>query len=230
MQRVKPVITIRGASLILLKLYISSLNTSGSSEAPPDIRRKPIPITKIDKTNSLYLLLLNKKSLIVLIWHHQLMGSTFSWQFKPKLRPIATSHRDGQLSTLVQKKFGLDPLLRKKNNPTFLIKNISNTVKKGDCIYITPDAPHGPPKKINTSIFKLCQKFDLNIAILSFHTNKYFRINSWDKLKVPLPFSKGIYLWGNKIISSKDFKNETDFNKKITDELNKNSESIHDYF
>jgi len=174
--------------------------------------------------------LAKKKTLIVLIWHHQLMGSTFSWKFKPKLRPIATSHRDGQLSTLVQKKFGLDPLLRKKDNPTFLIKNISKAVQNEDCIYITPDAPHGPPKKINTNIFKLCQKFDLNIAILSFHTNRYFRINSWDKLKIPLPFSKGIYLWGNKIIQSKEFKNEIDFNKKISDELNKNSERIYDYF
>ena len=174
--------------------------------------------------------LIKKKSLIVLIWHHQLMGSTFSWRFKPKLRPIATSHRDGQLSTLVQKKFGLDPLLRKKDNPTFLIKNISKAVQNGDCIYITPDAPHGPSKKINTSIFKLCQKFDLNIAILSFHTNRYFRINSWDKLKIPLPFSKGIYLWGNEIIQSNDYRNETDFNKKISNELNKNSENINDYF
>ena len=174
--------------------------------------------------------LIKKKSLIVLIWHHQLMGSTFSWKFKPKLRPIATSHRDGQLSTLVQKKFGLDPLLRKKDSPTFLIKNISRAVQNGDCIYITPDAPHGPPKKINTSIFKLCQKFNLNIAILAFHTNKYFQINSWDKLKIPLPFSKGIYLWGNEIIKSKDFDNEKDFNKKISNELNKNSENIYDYF
>ena len=174
--------------------------------------------------------LIKKKSLIILIWHHQLMGSTFSWKFKPKLRPIATSHRDGQLSTLVQKKFGLDPLLRKKDNPTFLIKNISKAVQNGDCIYITPDAPHGPPKKINTSIFKLCQKFNLNIAILSFHTNKYFRINSWDKLKIPLPFSKGVYLWGNEIIQSKNFENEIDFNNKISNELNKNSENIYDYF
>ena len=174
--------------------------------------------------------LTKKKTLIVLIWHHQLMGSTFSWKFKPKLRPIATSHRDGQLSTLVQKKFGLDPLLRKKDNPTFLIKNISKAVQNRDCIYITPDAPHGPSKKINTNIFKLCQKFDLNIAILSFHTNRYFRINSWDKLKIPLPLSKGIYLWGNEIIQSKEFKNEIDFNKKISDELNKNSERINDYF
>ena len=174
--------------------------------------------------------LIKKKTLIVLIWHHQLMGSTFSWKFKPKLRPIATSHRDGQLSTLVQKKFGLDPLLRKKDNPTFLIKNISKAIQNGDCIYITPDAPQKKKKKINTSIFKLCQKFDLNIAILAFHTNRYFRINSWDKLKIPLPFSKGIYLWGNEIIQSKKFKNEIDFNKKITDELNKNSERINDYF
>src|SRR6056300_1989075 len=172
----------------------------------------------------------NKKSLIVLIWHHQLMGSTFSWKFKPKLRPIATSHRDGQLSTLVQKKFGLDPLLRKKDNPTFLIKNISKAVQNEDCIYITPDAPHGPPKKINTNIFKLCQKFDLNIAILAFHTNRHFRINSWDKLKIPLPFSKGIYLWGDEIIRPKDYENETDFNLKITNELNKNSEKINDFF
>ena len=202
------------ASLVFLSLWIikSTSNWNGANE---EIIEKEL--TK-------------KKTLIVLIWHHQLMGSTFSWKFKPKLRPIATSHRDGQLSTLVQKKFGLDPLLRKKDNPTFLIKNISKAVQNGDCIYITPDAPHGPPKKINTNIFKLCQKFDLNIAILSFHTNKYFRINSWDKLKIPLPFSKGIYLWGNNIIQSKEFKNEIDFNKKISDELNKNSERIYDYF
>ena len=202
------------ASLVFLSLWIikSTSNWNGVNE---EIIEKEL--TK-------------KKTLIVLIWHHQLMGSTFSWKFKPKLRPIATSHRDGQLSTLVQKKFGLDPLLRKKDNPTFLIKNISKAVQNGDCIYITPDAPHGPPKKINTNIFKLCQKFDLNIAILSFHTNKYFRINSWDKLKIPLPFSKGIYLWGNNIIQSKEFKNEIEFNKKISDELNKNSERIYDYF
>ena len=202
------------ASLVFLSLWIikSTSNWNGVNE---EIIEKEL--TK-------------KKTFIVLIWHHQLMGSTFSWKFKPKLRPIATSHRDGQLSTLVQKKFGLDPLLRKKDNPTFLIKNISKAVQNGDCIYITPDAPHGPPKKINTNIFKLCQKFDLNIAILSFHTNKYFRINSWDKLKIPLPFSKGIYLWGNNIIQSKEFKNEIEFNKKISDELNKNSERIYDYF
>ena len=62
--------------------------------------------------------------------------STFSWKFKPKLRPVATSHRDGQISTLVQRKFGLDPLLREKDKPTALIKEITLAVEKGECIYI----------------------------------------------------------------------------------------------
>ena len=171
----------------------------------------------------------NKKSVLVLIWHNQLMGSTFSWKFKPKLRPIATSHRDGQLSILVQRKFGLDPLLREKDKPISLIKNISQASKKGDCIYITPDAPHGPRYEINTNIYKLALKYDMKIAILSFKTNKFFKLNNWDKLKVPLPFSKGIYLWGKKIIDPKKFSDEENFNAKLIFELNNNKKIMNEH-
>ena len=171
----------------------------------------------------------NKKSIIVLIWHNQLMGSTFSWKFKPKLRPIATSHRDGQLSILVQRKFGLDPLLRKKDNPSYLIRNISKTKSNGDCIYITPDAPHGPKYQINTNIYKLAIKYNMKLAILSFKTNRFFRLKNWDQLKIPLPFSKGVYLWGEQIIDAKHFKSEDEFNTEIVKKLNTNKKKIESY-
>jgi lysophospholipid acyltransferase (LPLAT)-like uncharacterized protein len=171
----------------------------------------------------------NNKSLIVLIWHNQLMGSTFSWKFKPKLRPIATSHRDGQLSILVQRKFGLDPLLRDKNKPTTLIKNISLASKNGDCIYITPDAPHGPVYQINTNIFKLASKFKMKVVFLTFKTNKFFQLNNWDKLKIPMPFSKGIFYWGEKVIDPTDYIEEKKFNQDLINELNNNMKIINDY-
>ena len=157
------------------------------------------------------------------------MGSTFSWKFKPKLRPIATSHRDGQLSVLVQKKFGLDPLLRKKDNPSFLIRDISKTQTNGDCIYITPDAPHGPKYQINTNIYKLAIKYNMKLAILSFKTNRFFKLKNWDQLRIPLPFSKGIYLWGEKIIDANLFKSEEEFNSRIIKELNENKKIIESY-
>ena len=171
----------------------------------------------------------NKKSIIVLIWHNQLMGSTFSWKFKPKLRPIATSHRDGKLRILVQRKFGLDPLLRKKDNPSFLIRNITKTKSNGDCIYITPDAPHGPKYQINTNIYKLAIKYNMKLAILSFKTNRFFILKNWDQLKIPLPFSKGIYLWGEQIIDAKHFKSEDEFNTEIVKKLNTNKKKIESY-
>ena len=168
-------------------------------------------------------------SVIVLIWHNQLMGSTFSWKFKPKLRPIATSHRDGQLSILVQRKFGLDPLLRDKNKPTTLIRNISLASKNGDCIYITPDAPHGPVYQINTNIFKLASKFKMKVVFLTFKTNKFFQLNNWDKLKIPLPFGKGIFYWGEKVIDPSNYNEEKKFNQDVQTELNNNMKIIDDY-
>tara|TARA_B100000965_G_scaffold357092_1_gene335530 strand:- start:351 stop:1004 length:654 start_codon:yes stop_codon:yes gene_type:complete len=171
----------------------------------------------------------NNKSILVLIWHNQLMGSTFSWRFKPKLRPIATSHRDGQLSILVQRKFGLDPLLREKDKPASLIRDISQASKNGDCIYITPDAPHGPKYKINTNIYKLALKYEMKVVFLSFKTNKFFKLNNWDKLRIPLPFSRGVYLWGKGIVDAKNFQNEENFNARVILELNNNKRLINDY-
>ena len=130
---------------------------------------------------------------------------------------------------MVQKKFGLDPLLREKEKPSALIKDISLAVKNGECIYITPDAPHGPPYQINTNIYKLAKKFDLKIALLTFKTNRFFCLNNWDKLKIPLPFSKGIYFWGKEIINPNHF-DENTFNEFVIENLNKNLKIIDAYF
>ena len=67
MHNIKPEITTKGASLIRLKLYISSLKISGSLDSPPDIITKPKPIIKIEIVRILYLLLLNKKSFPLII-------------------------------------------------------------------------------------------------------------------------------------------------------------------
>ena len=98
-----------------------------------------------------------------------------------------------------------------------------------EIVFIYSRCASWPPKKL-TQTFLNYVKSLIWISLFYLFTLTNFQINSWDKLKIPLPFSKGFYLWGKEIIKSKEYKNETDFNKKITDELNKNSEKIHDYF
>tara|TARA_B100000530_G_C15545870_1_gene324521 strand:+ start:289 stop:465 length:177 start_codon:yes stop_codon:yes gene_type:complete len=49
----KPIITKVGANLILLKLYISGLNSDGLFDPPPDIKKNPINNIKIDINSKL---------------------------------------------------------------------------------------------------------------------------------------------------------------------------------
>ena len=75
----------------------------------------------------------------------------------------------------------------------------------------------------------MARKFDLKIALLTFKTNRFFRLNNWDKLKIPLPFSKGIYFWEKEIINPSHF-DENSFNEFIIENLNKNLKIIDAYF
>jgi lysophospholipid acyltransferase (LPLAT)-like uncharacterized protein len=69
----------------------------------------------------------------------------------------------------------------------------------------------------------------MKLAILSFKTNRFFRLKNWDQLKIPLPFSKGVYLWGEQIIDAKHFKSEDEFNTEIVKKLNTNKKKIESY-
>ena len=84
-------------------------------------------------------------------------------------------------------------------------------------------------KKRKEQLDFLEKKFDLKIALLTFKTNRFFCLNNWDKLKIPLPFSKGIYFWGKEIINPNHF-DENTFNKFVIENLNKNLKIIDAYF
>ncbi len=38
----------------------------------------------------------------------------------------------------------------------------------------------------------------MKVVFLTFKTNNFFQLNNWDKLKIPMPFGKGIFYWGEK--------------------------------
>ena len=67
MHNIKPETTIKGASLIRLKLYISSLKMSGSLDSPPDIITKPKPIIKIEIVRYSFSILIYKSIEFIII-------------------------------------------------------------------------------------------------------------------------------------------------------------------
>ena len=58
----------------------------------------------------------------------------------------------------------------------------------------------------------------IKIVPIAWSTSRYWRLNNWDKSLVPLPFSKGIWVWGKPIEVPKDSSKEDI--SKITEKLN----------
>ena len=168
-----------------------------------------------------------KKPLIILMWHNQIIGIPYSWKLKKKVYNIVSDHPDSQLSRKIQKRFGFISLERSSKKPTNILRKIIEIGKNNDCIFITPDAPHGPANEINSNIYNLVKKLDANVISLTFKTNKKIIVKTWDKLRIPMPFSKGFFYWGE-IIDYKKF-NEEEFNKEIKERLNEGIRIVNEH-
>ena len=66
-------------------------------------------------------------------------------------------------------------------------------------IVITPDGPRGPARKISNGAITLAKITQTPIIPVAWNTSDKWLINSWDKMRIPKPFSKGKIIWGEPI-------------------------------
>lgn len=79
---------------------------------------------------------------------------------------------------------------------------------------MTPDGPTGPPKKIKFGTIRIAQLSGANILPLSVQVSSSWTFNSWDKMELPKPFSKGLIVIGDEIEIPKKLSTE-EWNEKI---------------
>jgi lysophospholipid acyltransferase (LPLAT)-like uncharacterized protein len=146
----------------------------------------------------------NKRPLIISFWHNRLMMTPFLTQKPKKLYPdynfmtLASKHGDGKFVGLVMEKFGLISILgstqdgRKSSRGIDFssLKQIFAGLKKGYSLGITPDGPRGPNQKINGELINIARISGAEILTISCSSSHFIQFNTWDKFKIPLPFSK----------------------------------------
>ena len=142
--------------------------------------------------------------LIVVFWHNRLMMVPFVARFVQKQYPkyrfmtLASKHGDGQFVGKVMEKFGLISILGStkstKNAARGIsfqsLKQIFEGLKKGYSLGVTPDGPRGPNQKINGEIVNIARISGAKILAISYSSKHFIELKTWDKFKIPLPFSK----------------------------------------
>ena len=135
---------------------------------------------------------------IIIFWHEHIFA--MPW-FLPKISvALQSPHADGKILAYAVKWFGLKPIWGSSNKKSFSgFRNLQRNLEMNNFIVITPDGPRGPARKISNGAITLAKISQTPIIPVAWNTSDKWLINSWDKMRIPKPFSKGKIIWGEPI-------------------------------
>jgi lysophospholipid acyltransferase (LPLAT)-like uncharacterized protein len=100
-----------------------------------------------------------------------------------------------------------------KRNGISAISTIVQKLREGACVTITPDGPRGPINKFKNGAAMVAQRAESNVVAFAFGYGCHISLSTWDRFKIPLPFSR--IRVGGKMLHFSDFASLP--TKKITE-------------
>lgn len=165
----------------ILALFIKALSCLVRFE----IQISPKTLEKINKN----------QPFVIAFWHGELLLQPLICnrflQSHQNASVLISQHFDGDLISRTIRFFGIDSLRGSSSKGG--IRVLLNAVKKiesQEYIVITPDGPRGPYHSVADGIVFLAQKSKTPIVISRVIYQSAWEFKSWDRFKIPKPFSK----------------------------------------
>lgn len=147
------------------------------------------------------------KTFVFAVWHEQVLAvmSGQAWT-KPYLA-LASKSKDGDYAAFIAKKLGFTPVRgssrgRRGDNKggKEALQEYIHGLRMGLSGGITVDGPKGPRHECKPGVAYISQQTGSPILPIVGVASNYWEFNSWDKFKIPKPFSKIIIAYGKPIL------------------------------
>ncbi|MEI8341152.1 MAG: lysophospholipid acyltransferase family protein [Verrucomicrobiota bacterium] len=131
---------------------------------------------------------------IIAFWHNRMvvMPLIFSRYYRRKGATVLTSaSREGSLVERVVRSFGMDVVRgsSSRRGATALLA-LSDRMKAGYDVIVTPDGPRGPCYRLGPGIVFLSQRTGQPVMPIRVDYSRFIELKSWDRFRIPLPFSR----------------------------------------
>ena len=135
---------------------------------------------------------------IYCVWHNRLVLCitayyAYAQTRKPTLGMAAmvSASRDGGFLTAILECFRVQPVRgsSSRRGPQALLE-LTTWAERGYDLAITPDGPRGPRCVVQAGAMSLAQITGLPIIPASYHLQWKLLLKTWDRLQIPLPFSR----------------------------------------
>lgn len=163
-------------------------------------------LTKIEYIGREHFLRLKEsgRPFILSIWHGRILLPIYLHR-KDGVNVIVSEHRDGEMIAQTIEKLGFTAIRGSSTRggrkaALGLIKALRK--QKVGCNI--PDGPHGPRYEFKAGSIMVAQKAGAVLLPLTFSSDKYIELHSWDRFRIWKPFSRCVAIYSKPIEVPKD--------------------------
>ena len=113
---------------------------------------------------------------------------------------IISNSNDGDVQNAIFEKLGYLTIRGSsgRGGERALIKSLK-VLRDGGTMALTPDGPRGPTRKVQGGIMLMAQKTGAGLIPTGIYAKPNFKLKSWDNYMFPLPFGRGVIIFGKPI-------------------------------
>ena len=147
---------------------------------------------------------------ILCFWHGRILMMPYAWEHRDVVHMLISQHRDGQIIARTVGHFGIATIAGStKRGGAAALRAMLKVLQSGAVVGITPDGPRGPRMRASDGIVNVARMAGRPIIPMTFGASRRKVMPSWDRFMVPLPFSRGVFVWGDPIDVSRDMDEAT---------------------
>lgn len=126
---------------------------------------------------------------IVAVWHQDLLAATAAFRGRGILTFISSS-ADGDLMATLAERLGYRVVRGSSSNHSVRVRHLLKSLRAGIPCAMALDGPKGPVGIEKPGTRWLAEKAHASEIRPQFRYSKKISLSSWDRAKIPLPFSK----------------------------------------
>jgi len=138
----------------------------------------------------------NTPQYILAFWHEHMMLMLHS-RFRKPITVMSSASRDGDLAVTVYATYGVKAVRGSSTRGGgAALREFIRRAKAGSNLVFTPDGPKGPAHVVKEGVILAAQLSALPIVPIAFAASRFKRLRSWDRMILPLPLSRVVFLYG----------------------------------
>jgi len=141
-------------------------------------------------------------------WHERL--AMMPWvQFRPPTVVPVSQSRDGDFTAGLFARLGVEATRGSSSRGGALAaRGMVTAARAGRDLGITLDGPRGPAHVVQPGATWIARAAGCALLPVGFACSRYRRLGSWDRMVIPLPFARGVFVYGEHLYVPRDARRE----------------------